>query len=223
MSTSDSAPSLTPNQILALVVLMAEARQVTNKQLKELAGFALTGEDNKKLERLGLVETDRTHRPYAHQLTDHGWHQMRTLHGSTPPKSGGSAIRSMFTLLANVHRALDRLQVSTPEFFKQTPPAVEPARAPARREVENAIREAYRSLAAAPGDWVGLADLRERLAGIDRAATDDALRALARTEGVRIIPVANTKALEPRDRAAALRIGGEDNHTLSIGRDDAIG
>jgi hypothetical protein len=36
-------------------------------------------------------------------------------------------------------------------------------------------------------------------------------------DGVRIIPVANSKALQPRDRAAALRIGEEDNHALWIG------
>ncbi len=50
MSTNDDVPSLTPNQILALVVLMAEARELTNNDLKELAGFALTGADNAKLE-----------------------------------------------------------------------------------------------------------------------------------------------------------------------------
>jgi hypothetical protein len=29
--------------------------------------------------------------------------------------------------------------------------------------------------------------------------------------------VANTKSLTPRDRAAAVRIGNEDNHALAIG------
>ncbi|MEK8106042.1 hypothetical protein NKG94_14370 [Micromonospora sp. M12] len=36
-------------------------------------------------------------------------------------------------------------------------------------------------------------------------------------EDVRIIPVANTKSLTARDRAAAVRIGNEDNHALAIG------
>jgi len=62
-----------------------------------------------------------------------------------------------------------------------------------------------------------LADLRERLGGLDRATVDDALRAMVHRDGVRIIPVANSKALQPRDRAAALRIGEEDNHALWIG------
>lgn len=83
--------------------------------------------------------------------------------------------------------------------------------------MEERIRAAYRELAKAPGTWVGLADLRDRLGDADRAVVDDALRAMLRRDGVRIIPVANSKSLTARDRAAAVRIGEEDNHTLSIG------
>src|SRR5688572_18634942 len=98
MSTAENVPALTPNQILVLVVLMAEARILNNNELKELAGFSLTGEDNKKLEeKLGLVETDRSHKPFAHQLTEKGWHVARSLHTAEPPKQGGSASRSLLT------------------------------------------------------------------------------------------------------------------------------
>lgn len=230
MMTADSAPSLTPNQILALVVLMTEARELTNNELKELAGFSLTGADNTKLEKLGLVKTDRSHRPYSHQLEDKGWHLVRELHTNPPPKAGGSAVRSLFTVLANVHRALDRLRISHAEFFKQsaqvTPveDVVEPATT-GNVEVGNVdvgdaeagIRRAYRDLVRHPGQWVGLADLRDRLPKVDRSEVDEALRAMAQMEGVRIIPVANSKALDSRDRDAALRMGGEDHHALSIG------
>jgi hypothetical protein len=33
---------------------------------------------------------------------------------------------------------------------------------------------------------------------------------------VRLIPVANLKSLTVRDREAALRLGGEDNHAIAI-------
>lgn len=218
MTTPDSVPRLTPTQILALVVLMAEARELTNNELKELAGFSLTGADNKKLEKEGLVETDRTHRPYSHQLIDKGWRFVRELPASTPPKAGGSGIRSMFTLLANIQRSLDRLQISPAEFFKQAPRAGTPAqRSAPSADPESAIRAAYADLAKAPGDWVGLADLRDRLGDLDRGTLDETLRRMAREEGVRVIPLANTKALQPRDNQAALRIGGEDNHTIAMG------
>lgn len=211
---SDGFPKLTPTQINALVVLMAEARQLTNNELKDLAGFSLTGTDNRKLVDLGLVETDRSHRPFSHHLTDKGWKVMREqIHAAEPPKAGGSAARSLFTLLANLHRSLDRLQVSYADFFKQTAASVDAGPAD---DVEARIRAAYADLAPAPGTWIGLADLRGRIADLDKRTVDDALRALLARPGVRIIPVANTKSLTDRDRAAALRIGEEDNHTISI-------
>ncbi|MFF3869063.1 hypothetical protein [Micromonospora sp. NPDC001898] len=226
-SSTPDLPSLTPNQIQALVVLMVEARKLTNAELRDLAGFALTGKDNKKLVELGLVETDRSRRMLSHELTDEGWRVMRQLHTGAPPRAGRSASRSLFTLLGNLHRGLDRLRISHADFFKQTaadpagPPATAgdapPAAATAGGDVAELVRAAYRELAATPGAWVGLADLRDHLDGTDRAAVDAALRALVRQDGVRIIPVANSKSLTARDRAAAVRIGDEDNHTLSIG------
>jgi hypothetical protein len=135
------------------------------------------------------------------------------IHVAQPPKAGGSAARSLFTLLANLHRSLDRLHVSYADFFKQTAAPVDSVPAD---DVEARIRSAYADLAPAPGTWIGLADLRDRIADLDKRSVDDALRALLARPGVRIIPVANTKSLTDRDRAAALRIGEEDNHTISI-------
>ncbi|RKN51044.1 hypothetical protein [Micromonospora endolithica] len=215
MTSPADVPSLTPNQINALVVLMVEARRLTNGELRDLAGFTLTGKDNKRLLDLGLVETDRTSRPFAHELTDEGWRVMRHLHTAPPPKSGGSATRSLLTVLANLHRSLDRLRVSHGDFFTQTGEVTPAATAPL--DVEALVRAAYRDLAKAPGAWVGLADVRDRLAGTDRASVDAALRAMAGREDVRVIPAANTKSLTPRDREAAVRIGNEDNHALAIG------
>lgn len=227
MSNAGALPRLTPNQINALVVLMVEARELTNNDLRELAGFALTGADNAKLVKLGLVSTDRTHRPFSHELTEQGWHVARRLHAATPPRQGGSATRSLLTVLANVHRSLDQRRISPAEFFRPTdavqedsadaPGEVHGGAAAATGDLQALIRAAYRELAVTPGGWVGLADLRELLDEHDREVVDDALRAMVRSADVRIIPVANTKALTPRDRAAALRIGDEENHALSIG------
>ncbi|MEU8184281.1 hypothetical protein AB0B85_30245 [Micromonospora sp. NPDC049044] len=239
MTSPADVPHLTPNQINALVVLMVEARRLTNVELKELAGFTLTGKDNKKLVDLGLVDTDKSRRTFAHELTDEGWRVARRLHTAAPPKQGGSTTRSLFVVLSNLHRSLDRLRVSHGDFFKQTDeaapatsesphqapaPAPTTAAAPASvpapasaAAVEALVRSAYRDLATAPGAWVGLADVRDRLADTDRASLDAALRAMVGREDVRIIPVANTKSLTARDRAAAVRIGNEDNHALAIG------
>lgn len=220
MSTTDSVLHLTPIQILALVVLMAEARELSSCEFNDLAGFSLAGADRMKLENLGLVETDRSHRPISYQLTDKGWRLVRELPRTTPPRAGGSTIRSLLTLLANVQRSLDRLQISHADFFNQTPgkaaPAPPPAQGTSADDPSTAVRAAYADLAKSPGDWVGLADLRDRLGGLNRETVDEALRRMVREDDVRIVPLANTKALLPRDRAAALRIGTEYNHALSI-------
>ena len=214
MPIDDTLPRLTPTQMQALVVLMAEARELTNNELKELAGFTLTGADNAKLVKLGLVETDKSHRPYSHVLTDKGWHVAREVHTIPAPKGSGSAIKSLLVVLANVHRSLDRLQVSHAEFFKRTAISV----AEDAGSVESAVRAAYAELAKTPGDWVGLAELRSRLSDIDRKTLDGTLLTMERQDGVRIVPVADTKNLSSQDRAAALRIGSQDNHTIAIGQ-----
>ncbi|MET7423475.1 hypothetical protein [Dactylosporangium sp. NPDC005555] len=206
MSSPDDVPSLTGTQILALVVLMAEARPVTNKELKELAGFALNGESHRKLVSLGLVESHKIGQMLCHELTDKGWAVIKKVR--TPAGNRVSAVQTLVTLLTNLDRALAG-RYSHAMFFSRTPESTV--------DVQEQVRVAYDKLAAAPGEWVGLADLRDNLAGVPRADLDAALRFMARLDDVRIIPVANSKALKPRDRAASLRIGVEENHSLSIG------
>ena len=63
---------------------------------------------------------------------------------------------------------------------------------------------------------MGLADLRERLGGIDKTDLDPVLRLMARMPNVLIEEETNQKALTPRDRAAAVLIGSRDHHVLAI-------
>lgn len=219
MSSTDSTPKLKPLQLAALVILMAEAREVTNNEFRDMAKFTLTGKDRTDLERLGLIESRKLGQLLAFQLTDRGWAFCKQLHAAEVNVDRSVAARSIFILLDGLRRSLDRLRVSHADFFKQ-PAEAAPAAATVvsgAGDAEDAIRAAYANVPKSADGWVGLADLRERLGGLDRATVDDALRAMVRKDGVRIIPVANSKALEPRDRAAALRIGEEDNHALWIG------
>lgn len=93
------------------------------------------------------------------------------------------------------------------------------AQAAARAEAsspEAQIRQAYDGLPKGPAGYVGLADLRDQLSGMSRETQDQALRQMARQPGVHITTVANRKSLTPRDRAAMLRIGEDDNAMMSI-------
>lgn len=219
MSSTDSIPKLKPLHLAALVILMAEAREVTNNEFKDLAKFTLTGKDRAELERPGLVESRKVGQLLAFQLTDKGWAFCKQLHTADVNVDRSVAARSIFVLLDGLGRSLDRLRVSHADFFKQPAGAVSaaPVVVSGVGDAEDAIRAAYAKVPKSTDGWVGLADLREQLGDLDRATVDDALRAMVRQDGVRIIPVANSKALQPRDRAAALRIGEEDNHALWIG------
>ncbi|GAA4707530.1 hypothetical protein APR04_003815 [Promicromonospora umidemergens] len=93
---------------------------------------------------------------------------------------------------------------------------IEQYRAERRAELVGDIRATYESLACEPGAWVGLARLRAALADVPRANLDAALLEMAREPAVMIIPEFNQKTLTPADRAAALRMGGENVHLLAV-------
>lgn len=118
---------------------------------------------------------------------------------------------------------------STPAAPKLDAPRVDPKVA-REVDVENRIRQAYRRLRPerdrdGRGRWVGLADLRDEIGDdIARDEVDAALKRLAIDSpdpndpgAVRLIPVANSKALDDRDRAAAVRMGGENHSAFSMG------
>lgn len=76
------------------------------------------------------------------------------------------------------------------------------------------VRTAHDELRTRPGEWVSIAKLRERLGDMPRDDQDDALRQLATTPGVQVIPWDNQNALRQADRDAALHFGGQENHAI---------
>jgi hypothetical protein len=217
MSVVDPVASLTPKQLGALIILMAEARDVSNNEFEEMAKFRLKGDEWKNLVERGLIEMHKDGQVLVFHLTDHGWGFAKQLHDATVNVGSSTAARSIFVLLGGLHRSLDRLRVSHADFFKQsTETPTEDTVEPSAGDVESRIRSVYRDLVRGPGQWLGLADLRDHLSDLDPSAVSDTLRAMAQMKGVRIIPVENSRALETRDREAALRMGGEDHHALAI-------
>ncbi len=212
---------LSLNQIAALAIMMALGREVSNKDFQELAGFTLTGKDRTGLVKHGLI-TERTNtRPYAFELSPDGWKRAPELLADQPPRKGAAA-GALMVLLAGVHRAAARYSDGARGMFAAAtephdPPSPTPdlASPAAARDLGAAIETTYRSLAKAPAAWVSLADIRDAVGGA-RADVDAALKKLAVRPGVRLVPIANLKTLDERDRRAALRFGGEDNHALAI-------
>lgn len=83
---------------------------------------------------------------------------------------------------------------------------------------EGAIRGAYGDLVErTPTGWVNLADLREKIGDkMTRDELDAALKTLVREHKGILVPESDQSSLTPRDRKAALRIGGQYKHLLFI-------
>jgi hypothetical protein len=76
--------------------------------------------------------------------------------------------------------------------------------------------EAYQALAAEPGEFVKVRELRDRLSVIARPDLDSALERMYRAQRVNLVPQDNQQALTDADRQSALRVGGEFKHLLSV-------
>lgn len=73
---------LSAKERAVLFALMSQAREISNPELEERAGFRLDGKERRRLNRSKLVDSRKAGRAYAHELTDAGWHWCAT--GSPP-------------------------------------------------------------------------------------------------------------------------------------------
>ena len=98
------------------------------------------------------------------------------------------------------------------ELFDQSEP-VAPQQPGSLRE---RIRQAYRSLASLPRDWVELRDLRAQLGDWPRREVDLELARMFREKEVNLTLHEDRGGLTQADRDAALRLGVEDMHLISM-------
>ena len=212
---------LTPTESALLIVLMSEAREISNTELEKRFQLALTGQSREKLNRLRYVDSHKAGRAYVHQLADEGWVRVQhDLNFASPrARALGAALSALHSNLRN--RVLPRVDLSLAEMFSQASvPAPGAAPQPAAHpgtDLQTRIRQAYGSLARHPGAWVSLTALRPMLGDASTADVNDALRRLEQAPDVNIVPESNQKTLTAEDRAAAVRIGDQDKHLLAIG------
>lgn len=199
-------------QTAAMLTLMVLARKVSNPELRTIVGFAIDGKDRVGLNELGLVTSRMQGRSYEHELTDRGWAWCGTELGAKtppPPSTRSSLTSALYVLLGGLDGYLRRENLRLAHVFL---PDVEVT----TEEIESRIRTAYRKLAPAPRDWVGLVDLRPMLGDAPTKDVDKVLKELSKAKQVQLVPESNRRALTAADHAAAIRIGGEDNHLLLI-------
>lgn len=95
-------------------------------------------------------------------------------------------------------------------------PGQQSTASPAERHVRQ-VRAAYDEMAAGPGEWVSIADIRARFPNMSREDMDALLRDLEQRPDVNIVPQSNVRALSERTRSAAVRIGGQEKHFIAMG------
>ncbi len=195
-----------------MFALMGEAREVSNSELAERAGFRLDGKERRRLNDRKLVDSRKVGRTYAHELTDAGWDWCAT-HLSEGTQGRASSMEgALYAVLGGLARYLEYSEQSLADVFQQRDPETQ------ERPVDIAelIRAAYLRLASEPGKFVKLRELRAELSDVPRSELNSSLEGMYRAQQVNLVPQANQQALTQADRESALRIGGEAKHMISI-------
>jgi hypothetical protein len=213
-----SRDDLTVRQRAVLFALLGEARQVANPELEQLIGVRLDGADRRQLNARKYVESTKVGRAYVHELSDAGWRWCAQELTAPPGERAGSLERAHYKVFGLFARHLDAAGLTLADIAgpASDAPAGTAANAASAADLTATIETGYRSLAATAGEFVSLRELRLRLADRTRPDVDAALTTMFTAQRVNLIPQSNQQALSDADREAALRIGGEYKHLISI-------
>ena len=194
----------------AMIALMALNRETLNSELTRRYGLDVRKPARVKLNRDGLVQSRRVKgKGFAHELTDAGWAWAVAELDAPLPSRAGSAGGALYALLNGLKVALDARGMVIQDLF--APAAPGPAGSLRKR-----IREAYRSLASRPWDWVELRDLRAQLDAWPRREVDLELTRMFREKEVNLTLHEDRGRLTQADHDAALRLGVDDMHLVSM-------
>jgi hypothetical protein len=200
--------------ISALFALMGAAREISNTELAELAGFRIDGAVRRTLNERRLVESTRQggNKPYVHELTDAGWKRCEAELAGGRLTATKALAGAFYMVLDGMNRYLNRENKILADIFQ---PGNQSDPTPV---TDTKIAAIYQRLADKQGDWVRLAELRPLLNGTNRAEVDQVLKAMSKAGRAHLAPDPDRKSLTAEDREAAIRLGGEDNHLLVVER-----
>lgn len=198
----------------AMIALAALGGQCSNAELKNVYRLDLEKKFRDKLNRDGLLESRKENRSFTHRLTGAGWRHVESEMSAEPPPQSGSAGGALFALLGGIRAASQRAGGLKALLTGQAAPATE---TPVAENLRDQIRRVYRSLAKRPQDWVMLSDLRPRLASSTKTDIDSILKRMFRDQEINLTLKDDQGSITQADRDAAIRVGPNDMHMLSIG------
>ncbi|MDI1463350.1 hypothetical protein QEZ54_20415 [Catellatospora sp. KI3] len=203
----------------------------TNSEIHDLFGLRIAKAPREALEMADLIRTEKgPNRATIHELTKQGWERARAELAAMAPKFTANAGPAWGRLLYGALNVLDRLM--TEKKLEMAHVFGTPATSTAQSWepeahidmddqtaiVESRVLAVYDELAPRPGDLVSLARLRGKMADVPRADLDRVLKAMDRGRIIQLDPDPNRKALPPEAIEAAINIGGEDKHLLTVVR-----
>ena len=193
-----------------MIALMALNKEMRNAELYRLYRIDVRKPIREKLNRDGLLQSRSLGaKGFAHELTDAGWAwAVAELDAPLPPHAGSGG-RALYALLHGLKVALDARGMLLQDLF--APPTPKPA-----GSLRDRIRQAYRSLARRPRDWVELRDLRAQLGDWPRLEVDQELVRMFREKDVNFTLHEDRGRLTQVDRDAALRLGVDDMHLIGM-------
>jgi len=194
----------------AMIALMALNKETRNAELYRRYRIDVKRPIREKLNRDGLLQSrNMGAKGFAHELTDAGWAWAVAELDAPVPSRPGSAGGALYALLNGLKVALDARGMLLQELF--APPAPKPP-----GSLRERIRQAYRSLASRPRNWVELRDLRGQLGDWPRREVDQELIRMFRKKDVDLTLHEDRGRLTQADRDAALRLGVDDMHLISM-------
>lgn len=193
-----------------MIALMALNRETRNAELRDRYGLDVKKPMRVKLNREGLLQSRSLGaKGFAHELTDAGWAWVVAQLDARVPPRAGSAGGALYALLNGLKVALDARGLVIQDLFA-------PAAAGSAGALRDRIRQAYRNLASRPRDWVELRDLRTQLGDWPRREVDLEIIRMFREKDVNLTLHEDRGRLTQADRDAALRLGVDDMHLISM-------
>jgi hypothetical protein len=192
----------------ALVALMLHVTEASNPDLRTLYHVTIDKPARDQLTREKLITWKKGPRgAIFHELTEQGWIRGRDELTLAPPKGPGAAWHLLYGTFRHLNGLMIKNGYQIADVFATADPGP--------LSVEDRIHRAYAEL---PGELVSLARLRDELPDIPRPSLDAALLDLDRQRAIQLEPDPHRIALTDRAKAAAIPLGGEDMHLITIGR-----